>query len=80
MAFPSHAHARPNQARVADFERGPVGSPIIHMSAITPWSIMARADPGATLCLPLKSTDLSLFNLADHTGYNEIPLDLNPAF
>src|SRR4029453_10973555 len=41
---------------------------------------MPRADPSTTVRLTLKSTDLSLFNLADHTGYNEITLELNTCF
>ena len=37
---------------------------------------MPRADASTTVSLTLKSTDLSLFNLANHTGYNEIALEL----
>src|SRR5262245_65841621 len=41
---------------------------------------MPCPDPSAAISLTLESTDLGLFNLAHHPGYNEIALELNTCF
>ena len=80
VAFPSTLTRAQIKPALPIWSCKPVGSPIIHMSAITPWSAPPSRPRRPGKSYPGNPPDLGLFNLADHAGYDKIALELNTCF